>query len=318
MQSNQLLYNAIISSAADLAEKGALEQINVYLTIGGAATAIVIAILGFLGYSQFRDIRTTLAQNIRNELAGELRNSADFRRTIRSEIEADLLSDIGKDIARLERLIDIGRLSSLSQKVLESDSFTNAERDSLLQSLVNLKEDANVVATPEYQEALVASITSFYAAGLWSHLERLDNELSAIITSSIRMAGPMMEAYALQSLGEIAITEEEAKQINERLLSYIRSVRDLKFSESAYPFLLAYELWKNGRSQLTDRIIASASDLKPEEAQVFIESIYRRADLPTTLAEKDLRSELIVLSKKFQTIRAEYGAELKLLEQRLQ
>ncbi len=300
--------NGITASSAKLAAESVLSQLNVYISLIGGAAALIIFIVGFIGFSQLRDIKNGMSESINFDLLQELRNSSEFRRQIKAEIEADSLSDIGRDIRRLEKLINISRLRTLSEKVMESQSFSNEERDFLLQSLINLKDDHDVTSTPEYKEALRHCLSSFYAAGLWSHLDRIDENLSQIISNNAGSSSVMLDVYARRLLGEMCYDEQEIGAVQRKFLFYSKSLMDLKYAEVASLHIIAFYIWKEGKSSKTDRLVLNIESWTPQEIELFFKNLARRVGAEESIGGKKT-PESITLAEKYKMMLNNYQEE---------
>lgn len=316
MSLDPVIYEALVSRAIQAAEATVISRIDLYFTIFGGFVALVIFSLGFVGFSQIREIRKTFAESISRDIEAKIRASDDFKAQIRSAVEHDVSEGLRSDTAKLSATIDILRLSAQVKEVEESDSFSHAQRDNLYESLIRLRENPEVFDSIEYKSAFGIVLESFYRAGLFGHLMRLEEQFAGLIESEFKFLNFYLQTYGMQYFGEMTVEPQRTANIESKLLHYCRVASDLKYPEFALLDQLAHVLWREGgTNEKSDNLVADIQDLDIREKFALMDSLNRRSD-PAKLSHNPKASHKR-FSKHFARVRELYAEVFSAIDEEL-
>lgn len=309
----KFLLESAVAQASRAAETAVIARLDLYVTVFGSILTLLFLILGFIGFSQIRDIRNRLAEGIRNEVEKNIRDSPEFREQIKVAVQADVTEDLRRETEKLSTFVELLRLSSLVKVVEESDSFTTEQRDTMYSSLLKIRDMPHASDAPEFREALRIIVESFYAAGLFDDLFKIEEQFKDRIESNMDLLSIMVQAYGRSYFGESYTSDEEKKSVQENVRKYAALLINRNLKEIAYTDLIALELEasQGKRTAMSDRFMAAVGDLTIQEQQEFVQGLLRRCD-PANLA-RNPKSDHLIFASKFAVVTTVYADELKAL-----
>lgn len=207
---NELLYDAL---SARITEKLLTRQDTLFQLLGGGGAAL-IAILGFLGLGRLQDLRRSIREEIRQELA----SSSTFQESVASQIQQRLLSELSAQADTLRGDMQLVRLQVLLERIKAGGELDDNDRALLREGLFGLIKRPEVVNGPVYRIALELGVRDFFQRGRSAEFDQLDDEIGDVIRGQKENLDPM-----------------------------VRMMQRWRYFEYAAHYLLAHEVQTQGR-----------------------------------------------------------------------
>jgi hypothetical protein len=290
---------AMLALLVDRVDQRQERRLNLYFGVTGAFGTLALAVLAFLGFTQLREIRRTTADAVRQELKQDLLDKdSPVRVEIVQSIETSLTREVHDTKVAFERERAFLRLQTLALKVKEGSSFTRYERDTIFENLLAVADDRLITQRDEMKMILEPIIDSFFAASLWSYLDKIEDKFWSIISQEWVIAFPMMQGFAMRLLGGIDYEENVIDQFKK----YAKVCRDLNYYESSLPYLFAHEhsTQRAGWQQRFDDLYSDFRRLTEQEQANANRAIHFSAD-PAQLA-KTPKPEHFRMAQKFRAL----------------
>ena len=279
--SQEEVVRSIIAQTTLNTTQALANRTDFYWGLAGTVGTAVIAILGFLGLGQLRDLRSNLRTAITNDLKNELLASEPFRLAISAPLLADTRRQIDASVGSLEREITFIRLQRLSEKVNNSERIAHSERDAMIEQLLEVKQHEKILKSSEFLAALEIVLDNFYAAGLWRQMDSLDAAFAENITNHHGICTTFVGSYAMRLFGEPVSSNRAA--LKDGLLRYAEALMQMNYPERALPRLLGLEFFEKapGWQDRARRLVGVAGDIADEDKIRFYDALARYSDATT-------------------------------------
>lgn len=269
--------NAIVAQAALEAAKVVREDFDLYWTLLSAFAGVIVLVVGFVGYSQIRDIKSRLKDDVLNAVRNEI-NSDDFTNSIKFSVQSSLIGELKQNSESLERQIELGRLQKFVDRVKQENPKINKdERADLFEKIWKLKDDSSITSTAEYIDAVDAAINFFYMSSEWEKIDRIDSGLRSLCSSNHKLYMSMIGAYGFRVLSESSVSNDTLKSF-----SYYSDVcRDRNYMEVSYCYWMphVYNEGGEGSAKSLAQCLEDLSHLKKFEIKSFLDGLEARSNI---------------------------------------
>lgn len=297
---NELIYRALSYDVARQVEQVMRDRQDFYWAIAGGLGAVFLTLLTFFGFGQLRDLRVSLKEQVKAELANE----------ITGQVEQRVLAKIQSEAQNLEQRIEFFSLEILLEKIRSGEGYSDPEADTMQARIIRLSQSETFAASPEFKQKIDQVLDAYFGAGLWDRLIALDDAIRPILQSWPPLTATMLQGYMRALFGE---TEPE-EMVRSRFLSYVEASRRLKYPERSIPYLMIYHHWTKGKNweRSIANLFADCKDLRPDERAIVLDILQR-----TATAEKLARAPGAAeyrIAEKAQAFNSQFAAEITKLQ----
>lgn len=168
-----------------------------------AVVTVLFAVLALLGYKDISSIRSDTKAAVYAELRPEV--GRVVQEEIQQYLERNSARLIGQRIESTEKAlrtqITMARLIQSAYALDRADSYTDEERDAVIDLLREAATNQTVAASKDFGVALKRTLGSLIAADQEYHVERLENELRESIQASAVCSEQLLKYLAIKVLG---------------------------------------------------------------------------------------------------------------------
>lgn len=279
-----------------------------YWAFAAAAVAAGFAILGFIGVRRIDDVK----QSIEDKLIAELRketDSAEFLEIVTQRLTPKVAMSFQKVIDQLRLELQLAQLIRIAKEVHDAESFSPAQRDMMINSVISLKDAVEITNKPEYGEALELVIGSLFKSGSADKIDQLLDCVQAIAFTSRSVLFTLMQHYGHGVIGgfDRAVTTDKTTA---RFFEVVKALKADNCYEIALPYLLVYEN-ANDVDTSAGRIreyLHECKFLQPDEKASAASTLESMSDV-SKLAMRPTAS-IVRIAEKTNAFLSRYHAEL--------
>lgn len=210
-----------------------LGRAELWAKIASSILGVLVAILAFLGWRGLASIR----QKVQLDVQGFLRSDPIFQADLSKYIDSSVRNIAESKYEKLRREVNLARLEMLSRKIEAAESFSNPERDAMVELLLGVSDDSEIRNSAAFSSTAVSVLTSLTAAELDASVDDLDDKLRDTFVKNQSTAIRLMHHYGERVLEQ----DEPLDPLEGRFRAYVAAMRRHKTVEVALPYLLAIE-----------------------------------------------------------------------------
>lgn len=310
----QVLYQALVAEASVKAAESVKGDLDLYWILLSGFVTFVTLLIGFFGFTQFKDIKARLREEITRDLTARI-TSDDFSQSLQRSVERSLLGELKNDTARLERQIELSRLQRIVDKGDLTSNKSPEARTELFDRIWLLKDDQAVTKASEYVSALGMMLEVIYQTSDWDRADRLDEALRGLISKHSILFRRALTIYAFRSLAEVQNDEHCLKA----LTHYADVCRTANYLEDASSYALPFD-YHMGGDVVTPRLLAAFDDLshlQSFEIETFVTNIDTRSDARNLSGTPTPAPQHFRMAGKIARFKAAFQPQLARLKQQV-
>jgi hypothetical protein len=262
----------LVDEIVNTLQRNAVEQVSFWVRILSGVLAITAAVLAIFGWRGLRNLRL----NITNDTQTFMRTSPEFSSLLKQEVSKGI-DEGGSVIYKKARLhYTQGRLEMLAREIDNKSSFSNAERDVLIELLEEVGNDKDERAKPAFAQMLEKVVDSFAGADLEQFIDDLDDRFRDVTARHLGVLQTMVIHYGARV---VAATEIDPK-LQERFGAYIIACAKNKVPEIILPYQMVNIFIVKGKQwqSILKGYFDQAKYMDTEDLGRFVRVFDRRTD----------------------------------------
>ncbi|QKD84026.1 hypothetical protein HPC62_19165 [Thermoleptolyngbya sichuanensis A183] len=272
--SGKELYDALVSQTVSELDRLAREREALRWTIVSIITALLVGAITVAGVAGYKDLQ----KKIYAQLKDEININESIKAAIEENVRKVALSRIDEKVEQLNKEFAFYKFSNLASDLSDKsrDSFSNAERDAVMEVVDIIKDSKEITSRPEFLASLEKVVDVFISADLDDYIDDLEGVLEAIIGRYPGIVYSLMNQYGMRVLGDTEVSDATKA----RFFKYAYACKHHRIWEIALPWLMVYEFSNqlNGWEKKIEEYFIDAQQLNPNDKQRFLDVFERYTD----------------------------------------